>query len=420
MNRLVLQVMVRAASLLAVVTNVGAAGLQDLLPISYTKREANNAVTQLQQKIDAGELRFHQDNSKAYLLAVLDELGVSADSQVLVFSKTSLQTKWISESTPRAIYFSDTTYVGYVPGGMIEVMTHDPELGMAFYTVRRPVTKKQQTTFKRENSCLRCHATHRTEGVPGAFIRSVKVGTRKEVIGPSFDVNHKTPFSQRWGGWYVTGDWGENRHRGNTPLLGKPELKESSLKQLDFLSDSYYPRKTSDVVALSVLEHQVYLHNLLIAAKMRYQRAYYLQQQSSVADSNLATGGASRALAERVAEELVEALLFCGEAKMRADGLSGTLGFTQQFKAGVKKNAKGKSLKDLRLYDRIFKYRCSYMIYHPAFEALPEVVKGIVLQRLRQVITSEDLEEKFQHLKASERKVIHSILSETLPGYGGA
>ena len=51
-------------------------------------------------------------------------------SQVLVYSKTSLQTGAISAATPRALYFDTDTYVGYVQGTRnLELGTMDSEAG---------------------------------------------------------------------------------------------------------------------------------------------------------------------------------------------------------------------------------------------------------------------------------------------------
>ncbi len=49
-----------------------------------------------------------------YLRSMLKALQIDIDSQVLVFSRTSLQTGFISDRTPRAIYFNDDTYVAWV------------------------------------------------------------------------------------------------------------------------------------------------------------------------------------------------------------------------------------------------------------------------------------------------------------------
>ena len=84
--------------------------------INYNKAAVTGTVTRLQKRIDAGEVTLQHNEAYGYLLAVLDELKVPKSSQMLVFSKTSLQREHISPSNPRAIFFNDDVYVGYIPG----------------------------------------------------------------------------------------------------------------------------------------------------------------------------------------------------------------------------------------------------------------------------------------------------------------
>ncbi len=92
---------------------------------------------------------------------MLKTLGVPESSQVLVFSKTSKQNDHISPQRPRAIYYSDEFYIGWVQGGDIEVISTDPALGPVFYLLKIPRSAEQKSRFIRDNDCLRCHAgTH--------------------------------------------------------------------------------------------------------------------------------------------------------------------------------------------------------------------------------------------------------------------
>ena len=82
-------------------------------------------------------------------------------------------------------------------------------------------------------------------------------------------VHHDTPYADRWGGWYVTGEHGEMRHRGNVVWPDDavdPSVPEggANLVALDGRFDAdRYTSPHSDVVALMVLEHQTRAHNLL-------------------------------------------------------------------------------------------------------------------------------------------------------------
>jgi hypothetical protein len=79
---------------------------------------------------------------------------------------------------------------------------------------------------------------------------------------------------------------------------------------------------------------------------------------------------------------------------------------------GVKSKT-GKSLREFRLYGRMFRYRCSYMIHSAAFRILPDAVKERVFHHLRQALDDAEASEMSQR----ERGVIRSILEETVPGF---
>jgi hypothetical protein len=71
---------------------------------------------------------------------VLHELQISADSQILVFNKDSVQANRISPTNPRSLFFNDTTVVGWVRGGFIELASEDPEQGVVFYSLDNRAT----------------------------------------------------------------------------------------------------------------------------------------------------------------------------------------------------------------------------------------------------------------------------------------
>jgi hypothetical protein len=72
---------------------------------------------------------------------------------------------------------------------------------------------------------------------------------------------------------------------------------------------------------------------------------------------------------------------------------------------------------DFHLGSRLFKNRCSYMIYSQAFTQLPARVRSATLKRLRAVLDGAEAQEEFAYLKEPERKRISAILKETLPGF---
>src|SRR6185503_16118642 len=127
--------------------------------------------------------------------------------------------------TPRAVYFNDDTYVGWVNHGQfIEIATVDPKLGPVFYTVDQeydpfPVIKKET------ENCTICHDTFQTSApVPRLLILSVLPNPDGNALkAAALVTNDQSPFRERWGGWYVTGTHGAQRHMGNTLVKARNE-----------------------------------------------------------------------------------------------------------------------------------------------------------------------------------------------------
>jgi hypothetical protein len=227
-------------------------------------------------------------------------------------------------------------------------------------------------------------------------------------------VDHETPLAERWGGYYITG-------RSSLPHLGNqffvedstPEAKPSDLFDLSKTLDvSKYLRPTSDIVALLVLEHQCRMHNLFNAAAMNYRRALFLSQvlnPKAGPDS-----GSAGMVADSMADKIVNCLFFKGEADSGED-LEGNADFQRVFEARFPRTKDGRSLADFKLYGRVFKYRCSYMIYSEAFKDLPVQVKLLVLKKMHSALAGKD--PAYDWLKASESQKIEAILTETLPAW---
>src|SRR6202046_4242166 len=96
---------------------------------------ASDSIAQLEKQIEAGKAKLdYAPNGWGYLPAVLKYLNINTDSQVLVFSRTSIQTSHISPRTPRAIYFNDDAAVGFVQNReVLELSAIDPKQGGGFY-----------------------------------------------------------------------------------------------------------------------------------------------------------------------------------------------------------------------------------------------------------------------------------------------
>lgn len=412
--------MTRFSVAIACVLAFGLAGLAD---------EPTNAVLRVQEKIEGGKVAFKHVEGQGYLKSMLAELDVSETSQVLVFSKTSFQSEKITPKTPRALYFNDDVYVGYVPGGeVVEVSTPDPELGTAFYTFDQK--SDAPTGFLRHtDSCFRCHNSARSQNRPGHILRSVftdRTGSQIFSAG-STNVEPGTPMSDRWGGWYVTGTHGKSQHRGNWVVTNtkNPESEDRTPNQnvID-LKDRFpvkaYLTPNSDIVALLVLEHQADVHNRLSRATLTANEA--LRHLELMKDDKAETADLRRASHKRrielAAEDIVRGLLYTGETKFE-DEVKGTSGYAEQFAKRGPADGEGRSLRQFDLKTRLFKYPCSYLIYSRGFDDLPTEVKAIVWKRLNEVLTGRDKSEAFAHLSAADRKAIREILTATKKGLPG-
>jgi hypothetical protein len=398
----------------------------DAEPIRYTTAADNNAVSRLQRQLEAGKASLTHEDGLGYLRSVLRALDVPESSQVLVFSKTSLQHRRIGPRTPRALYFNDDVYIGFCQRGtLIEVMAADANLGSVFYSLGQKETAKPR--FKREGeSCLVCHGSSRNDGLPGPLVRSLFTDAEGYGIlsAGSFRVDHTTPLKHRWGGWYVTGTSGKQTHLGNLILQDKqvnPEELDNSaninLKDLaGRLDTGAYPTGHSDIVALMVLEHQAGMHNLITRANFLTRIALH---DEAVLNQALGRGADYRSESttsriKNAGEPLVKYMLFSGEVRL-TEKVQGTSGFARDFVRRGPRDQRGRSLRDLDLEHRLFRYPCSYLIGSAAFEGLPGPVKDYVLQRLWDVLSGKDTSADFAHLSSADRQAIREILLETKP-----
>ena len=380
---------------------------------NYNNSKPVDVVSQLQQRIANGEAKLKFNESHGYLDSLLKELGISKSSQVLVFSKTSFQRERISPSTPRALFFNDDAYVGFIPGSpILEVSTADPKLGGVFYTVDQNAGTKPK--FTRTDQCLECHASAKSMGVPGHVLRSFVTDDNGvvELNSGISEVNHRTPIEERWGGWYVTGTHGDQTHRGN--LIGKkafeqqeksPNFLGNVLDLSKFFDVSRYPNTNSDIVALMVLEHQTHMHNFL--TRLHYEADLQLARYGHI---NYVTN---------IAESFLKYMLFTEEAPFKSR-IQGDSNFTRDFQNLGPKDGKGRSLREFDLQTRLFKYPCSYLVYSKAFDALPEKIKEHLYQRLWDILNNRDTSDTFVDIPRRTKRAILEILIATkhgLPAY---
>ncbi len=397
----------------------------DREPINYSTADPHNVVERLQERLHDGQAQLTYEEGTGYLRSLLRELKVPLSSQMLVFSKTSLQRQRINPRTPRAIYFGEDVYVGYCQkGDLVEVTAVDPQLGAVFYSLNQKKSAKPQ--FQRQtDNCLICHASSFNQGYPGHLARSVFAnGSGLPILSSgSYRIDHTSPLRQRWGGWYVSGTSGKQVHLGNLIIRGEPRPEEIdnsaniNVTHLDrYFKTAPYLTPHSDIVALMVMEHQTEMHNRLARANFQTRLALHDEAEFNKALGRPADYRSDSTLRriKNAGEPVVQYMLFCEEAQL-TDPIKGTSGFAEEFAQRGPRDRKGRSLRDFDLKHRLFAYPCSYIIYSEAFEALPTAVKDYVLRRLWEVLSGQDTSKEFAHLSAADRRAILEILRETKP-----
>jgi hypothetical protein len=386
---------------------------RDHAAIRYSAAEPRDPVAQLNGRLQRGEVALTFDPASGYLRSLLSALAVPVESQALVFSQTSFQAPLINIHNPRAIYFNDTVSVGWVRGGeLLEVAAQDPTQGVVFYALDQ--TSRPSPRLTRNNDCLACHLSWETLGVPGLMVESVHPLPDEISYVNGFNTVHASPLEQRWGGWWVTGNHGGVRHMGNIPVMPKDKGKSKlanptrTLGSVEGLFDvKGYPTPYSDVVAQMVLAHQTRMTNMITRLGWEARLAAAMPS----ADATLRV--------REAAADLVNYLLFFDEAPF-VGPMQGTSGFAEWFAKQGPRDAQGRSLRDFDLRRRLFRYPCSYMIYTPAFDALPAAAKDAVFTRLWEVLSGREKRQPWARLTAADRQAIIQILRATkkdLPPY---
>jgi hypothetical protein len=396
--------------------------------IGYEGEARDNPVAELQKQLLSGEVKLEFKEERGYFDALISRLGLNPDSQTLVFSPTSLQHKLISPETPRALYFTDNVYLGFVQNStIVEVATIDDRFGVVFYAFdNQPETDR---FFERTNqNCLVCHDTQGTMGggVPMLMALS-SVYSARNVPMQNFsgigNVGDTTPIEDRWGGWYVTGRHGLQAHLGNILLESPDHLKTlddfriwnvESLKDAGYLDTDPYLRATSDIVALMVLEHQINVQNQVTYVKFKAPAVLKRRGLEEAVNANTWSelpAPAQKTLT-RMLDRLVSQLVYMDAADSMSR-LSGTQDFVEAFQARGPFDGQGRSLRELELSKRLFRYPLSYLVYTDDFNTLPGYAKDYVFHRLDSYLSGEvELEGRSQYSQ-EDRRMALEILTQT-------
>lgn len=383
--------------------------------IQYADRPTEDRVAALRQTIQSGSAALGFEPQLGFLRAVLDALSIPAESQVLVFSKTGVQRAATSPRTPRAIYFDDSVVVGYIPGArFLELAAHDPQQGVVFYTLDQVATATP--ALVRRTSCLTCHVSSNTLDVPGMIHRSQMLDGEGEVMPQlgSTGVDHRTPLAERWGGWFVTGNYTKppydgTAHQGNVTVSMHPtsgpatRSNEVFIQWLNSAPETRgYLSPDSDIAALMLFDHQMHAVNLMTR----------LQWEARVAVSEGGRIDPDRGILRDLVDELADYFLFVGEAPPPSR-VTPRAGLADRFRAAATRDRQGRSFRDLDLETRLLRYPCSYMIDTAAFERLPGLVRSAVYRRMWEILSGSDAGARYAHLSTADRRAIIEILRDT-------
>jgi hypothetical protein len=432
------------AALMVLATESGASARGQGTPHRSTLRTAatdtlprTDPIARLQARIDSGREAFPFDSARGYLPALLHVLGIPASSQSLVFSRTSLQTDLIAPWSPRALYFNDDLYIGFVPESeFLEIATVSATKGAAFYTLDQNPTSPPR--FKHDTtSCLMCHKSPATTTNVAGF---TMLSTLADSDGYSIasvqtgETTDATPLEKRFGGWYVTGTLGDAHHAGNVrstlkyaDIADKNEYRKSFVMNegnnrtslQDLVNTKRYLERTSDVVALMVLVHQTSVHNLITALHSATTQA--IDEDAVVRrylgdTTNAQPLEATNARLRVAVDNLVRAMLFAEEAPLNGR-ITASSSFARDFVSVGPRDSRGRSLRDFDLQHRLFKYPLSFLIYSEGFDYLPLAAKNAVYRRLRAILSGNDSAADYTRLSQADRTAILEILTATKPDF---
>lgn len=343
---------------------------------------------------------------------ILAALSIPESSQMLVFSATSLQ-RTIGPHRPRALYFNDELYLGWVPGGRLEIAADDPSVGPVFFILSLG-TGGRPTEPERQTRCLNCHGNADTGNLPALLAASVlpdesggSLETFKEP-GPG----HHVPLAQRFGGWHVT-----DAERSIVPLanlVGRSAAGEIS-RLPNPVGERFalgrYLQPNSRLLPQLIHEHQVGGVNALTAAL--YAARESAPSTSAPSPTPPAPAPGTQPPLDEAARRVVRYFLFADEVTLPAGAVPKDEAFIHDFTRNRRADRQGRALKDLDLGTRLFRHRCSYLIYTPLWRDLPATIKDRAWKLMAEALNDSNPSADGAHLPAAERAAIREIIADT-------
>lgn len=369
-------------------------------PIHYFA-PSDDPVARLQRSLLArGDNVPRPDNLSALLAA----LEISETSQMLVFARNARQSRQISPDNPRAIYFNDQVSVAWTPGATnYEISAIDPLRGPVFYLVsaadlRRdsaatdataedpsPERRNRGPLFQRTDSCLACHVAETTRHVPGYLVRSMFTTPEGKPESGLPLVDHTTPYDQRWGGWYVSGEKLPSRHRGNLATAEARRLFETGTTAVPLTDDQRLRatarqlQGTSDVVALMMHDHQTRFQTLLTRLRYEHELGRPLD----------------------TLPDFVRTMLLWNEPPL-PHPVAGRADYRAWFESAGPETSR--PLRQLDLHTRLLRNPLSWLVTTPQFQEMPAPLREAIHAAALRLVVDED--ETAPTLSAADRQLL--------------
>jgi len=400
----------------------------DVEPHSYRSRKLTDPVSVFMERVNGGAIPAFEEEGKELVKKLLEEFKIPVSSQVFVFTKTSLQRDQVSSDNPRALYFNEDAYLGWMPGGRVEIASIDPLAGPVFW-FQRPLGRKEDLLFRRTGSCLGCHAGSATNYLPGLLGQSVYPladGRSAGSIRTFERVGHNIPYEQRWGGWMVTGAGHEAlNHMGNALAvrdqkglrLEKKTAGQAASDLSVFFDPSLHLIEGSDILAMLAHDHQISAHYRINEAQYRMRQVLFDEKLDPDSGREVweKLPSAHLSALDTSMSRFLKYFLFADEPALKGEIQDGGV-YRKDFFANKRVSRHGLSLKDLDLKTRLLKHRLSWMIYSNAFEGIPRAFKEEFYHRLWNILTRPGGVAGFEYLGAEEKAAIAEILTDTKDG----
>jgi hypothetical protein len=203
-------------------------------------------------------------------------------------------------------------------------------------------------------------------------------------------------------------DTGGDQLRKLMPGRGNRESLEGYFDTAAYFTDK------SDIAALLVFEHQAYVQNLITRANYKIRTIVSNGRDGGDVATWAALPAQEQARIRPIIESVVRAM-FLGDAAPLTRRIEGNSGYTERFSRTDPRDSKGRTLRELDLNKRLFRYPLSFLVYSAQFDALPPYVLEIIDTRIVEVLHGRDTTGLSARISAADRAAITQILTDTSP-----